>query len=277
MKIDGVVVLYQPTEENILNILQYAPLLDRLYVVDNSEPPENMLLQKLSAASNVEIVPMNGNQGIAKALRVGLEKAMQDDADFCLTMDQDSIFPTDQMHNIKKYLSRDDIDDYAIIGLNVNQIGTPPGLVATKLILTSGNLINVKNYRLIQGFREELFIDSVDYELDHQFYKVGKKIAYINEISLKHTVGSPEAMNILHQKITLLNHSPVRYYYRYRNNYVLYREDKKFYKEVRWMDQKQFIKILLFEKNKRKKLAMIRLGIRHAKQKKLGRLEEIHE
>lgn len=105
----------------------------------------------------------------------------------------------------------------------------------------------------------------------------GKKIAYINEISLTHTVGTPVRKNLLFRKITLLNHSPVRCYYRFRNNYVLFREDRKFYREIRQSDKKQYIKILFFEKNKKQKLAMIRLGIRHAKQKKFGKLEEIHE
>lgn len=276
MKIDGVVVLYQPTEENVENILKYAPLLHKLYVLDNSDSVNAALLQRFERASNAVLIPMNGNQGIAKALRVGLEQAIEDGADFCLTMDQDSIFPTERMEDIRKYLAREDIDDYGIIGLNVNHVGAP-GLVEVRFLLTSGNFVNVRNYRQTDGFREELFIDSVDFDLNHQFYVIGKKIAYINEISLTHTVGTPVRKNLLFRKITLLNHSPVRCYYRFRNNYVLFREDRKFYREIRQSDKKQYIKILFFEKNKKQKLAMIRLGIRHAKQKKFGKLEEIHE
>ena len=269
MKIDGVVVLYQPTEENVENILKYAPLLHKLYVLDNSDSVNAALLQRFERASNAVLIPMNGNQGIAKALRVGLEQAIEDGADFCLTMDQDSIFPTERMEDIWKYLAREDIDDYGIIGLNVNHVGAP-GLVEVRFLLTSGNFVNVRNYRQTNGFREELFIDSVDFDLNHQFYVIGKKIAYINEISLTHTVGTPVRKNLLFRKITLLNHSPVRCYYRFRNNYVLFREDRKFYREIRQSDKKQYIKILFFEKNKKQKLAMIRLGIRHAKQKKFG-------
>ena len=92
-------------------------------------------------------------------------------------------------------------------------------------------------------------------------------------IGIKHRLGNP-----VHKKFlgiypcTALNHSPVRSYYRYRNNYLLYHEDKKFYKEIRKADRKQFLKILLLEDNKREKIRMIRLGIKHAKQGKLGKL-----
>ena len=37
MKLAGILVLYQPTEENINNIYTYIKLLDKLYVIDNSE------------------------------------------------------------------------------------------------------------------------------------------------------------------------------------------------------------------------------------------------
>lgn len=273
MKIDGVVVLYHPTEENVRNILKYAPVVETLFVMDNSDVIDDKLRQEFEKQPNVKFVSMGGNQGIAKALRIGTENAINDGADFCLTMDQDSIFPVDRMDDIKQYLTREDIDDYGVIGVNINSDDQEKKLVEFWYWITSGNFINLKNYKKIYGFRDELFIDAVDTDLYHQFYKIGKKVAYINEISMVHTIGSPAVKKFLGIKIcTLLNHSPLRYYYRYRNNLFLYKQDKKFYKTVRFYDKKQYIKILLFEKNKREKLKMIRLGIRHAKQGKLGKL-----
>lgn len=273
MKIYGVVVLYNPTEENIRHILEYAPIVERLYVMDNSEAVSEELLAHFSSMPNIVIVSMGGNQGIAAALRCGVQCAIDDNADFCLTMDQDSVFPVSAMDDIKKYLARDDVDDYGIIALNAQFKRDDTGLVEVPMIITSGNFINIKNYRMIDGFRSELFIDSVDFDLCHQFYIIDKKIAYIAEIKLGHKLGNSVVKNLIIRKITLTNHSPLRCYYRFRNNYVLYREDKKFYKDVRKGDIKHLIKIILFEKNKRAKLKMIRLGRKHAKQGKLGKLE----
>lgn len=273
MKIDGVVVLYQPTEEQINNILDYAVLLDELFVVDNSDCADKKLLAPLQGVDNICIVDMGGNQGIAKALRVGVGRALQNDSDFCLTMDQDSVFPVDKWKDIQTYLSAKNADDYGIIALNCEDVQSRQcGLVEVKHYITSGNFINLKAYRQINGFREELFIDSVDFDLCHQFYAVGKKIAVINEICIKHKIGSPTARTFIGRKVQPSNHNAVRCYYRFRNNYLLYHEDKEFYKEIYTADKKQLIKILLYEKDKIKKLKMIRLGIKHARKKRLGKL-----
>lgn len=273
MKIDGVVVLYHPTEENIQHIAEYACILNKFFVVDNSDEIDQEKLNPLRELNNIVYLSMDGNKGIAAALRIGVEHALEDGADFCLTMDQDSQFPVDRMEKIKTYLSIATIDDYGIIALNSREHQEQEGLVEVKTFITSGNFINVKNYRLIDGFREELFIDSVDFDLCHQFFLIGKKIAYIGEIGIKHRLGNPVRKKFLGiRSYTAPNHSPVRSYYRYRNNYLLYREDKKFYKEIRKADRKQFLKIILVEDNKREKIRMIRLGIKHAKQGKLGKL-----
>lgn len=274
MKIIGCVVLYNPCIENIENIIQYIPLLDHLYVMDNSDKINEAIHEKLKGFQSVTIIDMGGNRGIGQALRQGLDYAISEKADFCLTMDQDSIFSVDKWSTIKSYLERTDIDDYGIIGLNINSDSTDAGLVHVNLLPTSGNFINIKNYLKTNGFRTDLFIDSVDYELNHQFYKIGKKLAYINEVSLGHTVGTPLYRKFFFKKVTVSNHSPIRCYYRFRNNYLLYREDKKFYRECRWMDRKRLIQILLYEKQKKKKIKMILLGIKHAKQKKLGPLNQ---
>lgn len=276
MIIDGVVVLYQPTADNISHIADYAPLINRLYVIDNSDTTSEELqnnINVLSRFKNVSIISMGTNQGIAHALRIGTEKAIMDEADFCLTMDQDSIFPTDKMSDIIKYLSRSDINDYGIIALNANYGTAEEGLIQINAVISSGNFINLRNYRKIKGFRDELFIDSVDFDLCNQFSKAEKKIAYIGEIGLGHQIGNPKYKKFFGKRCVVTNHSPIRCYYRFRNNYFLYHEDKAFYKEIYKADKRQIFKIIFFEKNKIAKLKMIRLGIKHAKQHKLGKLE----
>lgn len=270
----GCVVLYQPREENIQHILQYAPLLKTLFVLDNSDTPDVSYVDALKKAQNVVYLSMGGNMGIAAALRRGLAEAIACGADFCLTMDQDSTFPIDRMEEIGAYLSRPDVDDYAVIGLNYEGDSDEKGLVEVRTWITSGNFINVKNYLKTEGFREELFIDSVDHELCHQFYKIGKKVAYINEIRIGHSLGELSCANFLGRRVSVTNHSPLRYYYRFRNNYVLYREDREFYSDLHRADVHHKYKIILFEKDKREKLRMIRRAIRDAKDGRLGKFRE---
>ena len=47
-----------------------------------------------------------------------------------------------------------------------------------------------------------------------------------------HTIGNPIEIQFLGKTFYALNHSPIRYYYRYRNSYYLYHYvDKKFFKK----------------------------------------------
>lgn len=273
MKIDGVVVLYNPVDEILDNIEKYRPLLNCLYVIDNSTSPNENLVKKVQKYQNVKYISLGGNLGIGKALKTGLEEAKNSGADICLTMDQDSIFPSERFDEIKDYLEKY-INDYAIIGLNFNSEDKTRGIVDVKTLLTSGNFINMNDYKKIDGFNEDLFIDCVDFELNEQFDRINRKIGYINEISLIHTMGNPLPRKFFGVKVTALNHTPIRYYYRFRNGYYLYKRNKKFYKFLK----KQFfsirLKVILYEPNKKEKLKMMRLGIKDAKRNKLGKYED---
>lgn len=271
MKIAGTVVIYNADESVINNILSYYDIVEVLFVCDNSTIANERLLNRLYALPKVRAIPMGGNRGIAAALASGLRAARETGCDYCLTMDQDSIFPTDKTDIIKNYLSAPDADDYGIIGLDFNNPAEEHSLKEVKFLLTSGNFINMKNYAQINGFMEELFIDYVDFELDEQFFNLGKKLAYITGVSLVHTIGNPITKKFFGIKFTCMNHSPVRYYYRFRNALYLYRRNKKFYGERYRHDL--FIdipKVILFERDKLKKLKMIARGRRDARAGRLG-------
>jgi len=51
MKIDSVVVLYNPEEIILKNILSYISFIDKLYIVDNSDVKKYDLIEKIVAVS----------------------------------------------------------------------------------------------------------------------------------------------------------------------------------------------------------------------------------
>lgn len=274
MIINGVVVLYNPGEEVIENIKSYQSFCRKLFVMDNSTYVNQKVVSILKEFSNVVYVYLEGNKGIAKALKEGMKLSIEDKSDYTLTMDQDSIFPTGKLDIVKDYINKYK-DEYAIIGLNFNSDSTDPKLIEEKFLLTSGNFINNEDYQKIEGFKEELFIDWVDFDLDEQFYQIGKKVCYINEVSLVHAIGNPKSHKLMGKKVTALNHSLVRYYYRYRNGLYLYKRNKKYYKKKYKHDIIiDRIKILLYEKNKHQKFKMIRKGRKDAKRNILGPYKE---
>lgn len=273
MKIDGVLVIYNPQKEMLDNIQRYYPLLSALFVIDNSITPNHYFVEEVKKLDKVTYVSLEGNKGIAKALKEGLLLAIEDQADYCLTIDQDSLFPLGKEKEIKEYLSKDN-DDYGIISLNFNSGTTEKGIKDVDTWLTSGNFINIKNYQLISGFKEELFIDWVDFDLDEQFHSIGKKIGVIQEISLSHQIGEPLIRRFLWKKFPVDNHLPVRYYYLYRNAEILHRNNKPFYKRLYKGLKRDYIIQLIFGVNRKEKLKMISRGKRDGKKGILGPYKE---
>ena len=277
MKIDAVVVLYNPDQSVLDSIKTYAPNVNKVFAIDNSTKVNEELVKLIQKEiKNVEYISLNGNQGIAKALNVGLKETIRDKADYCLTMDQDSKFPTDKIEDIKKYLESSK-EDYGIISLNAKGVDDNDdfeGIRDVDVWITSGNFIIVENYLKTNGFKEELFIDLVDFELCEQFHNINKKVGIIGEITIDHKIGEPTIKRLLWKKIKVDNHSPIRYYYQYRNTEYLYRRNKPFYKRWHRDGYKVQLVQMLVGDNKLERLKMIRKGRRDGRKGILGPYKE---
>lgn len=268
-------VLYNPNESVLTNLNSYSNCVDVSVVVDNSDT-KNEISQSLKNDPNFIYIDMDGNKGIAAALNKGIEYLNSKNIDFALTMDQDSLFPTKYYPNILKLVNKYKTD-YSVIGLNFNQKNCQSDeIVEIPCWLTSGNFVNIDTFNRIGKFDERLFIDYVDIELGYKLYKSNLKICYLKNYSLKHEIGNPIEVHLFGKTYHAMNHSPIRYYYRYRNAYYLYHfVDKDFFRKEYFKEITiNIIKMLMYEKNRKEKLSMIRKGIRDAKLKKLGKFYE---
>lgn len=265
-------VLYNPNESVLTNLNSYSNCVDVSVVVDNSDT-KNEISQSLKNNSNFIYIDMDGNKGIAAALNKGIEYLNSKNIDFALTMDQDSLFPTKYYPNILKLVNKYKTD-YSVIGLNFNQEnGGLDEIIEVPYWITSGNFVNISDFMSVGGLMNELFIDYVDFELGYKFKKNGFKICYLKDFSLKHTIGNPIEIHLFGKTYYAMNHSPIRYYYRYRNAYYLYHfVDRQFFKKEYYKEMiVNTLKMLIYEKNRKAKFSMIRKGIQDAKCKKMGK------
>lgn len=265
-------VLYNPNESVLTNLNSYSNCVDVSVVVDNSDT-KNEISQLLKNDPNFIYIDMDGNKGIAAALNKGIEYLNSKNIDFALTMDQDSLFPTKYYPNILKLVNKYKTD-YSVIGLNFNQDnGGLDEIIEVPYWITSGNFVNISDFMSVGGFMNELFIDYVDFELGYKFKKNGFKICYLKDFSLKHTIGNPIEIHLFGKTYYAMNHSPIRYYYRYRNAYYLYHfVDRQFFKKEYYKEMiVNTLKMLIYEKNQKVKFSMIRKGIQDAKCKKMGK------
>ena len=265
-------VLYNPNESVLTNLNSYSNCVDVSVVVDNSDT-KNEISQSLKNDPNFIYIDMDGNKGIAAALNKGIEYLNSKNIDFALTMDQDSLFPTKYYQDIMKLVNKYKTD-YSVIGLNFNQEnGGWDEIIEVPYWITSGNFVNISDFMSVGGFMNELFIDYVDFELGYKFKKNGFKICYLKDFSLKHTIGNPIEIHLFGKTYYAMNHSPIRYYYRYRNAYYLYHfVDRQFFKKEYYKEMiVNTLKMLIYEKNQKVKFSMIRKGIQDAKCKKMGK------
>lgn len=265
MKLGACVVLYKQKPSYLDSFL---PFCDEVVIADNGNNP--------MSGDKIHYISMNGNQGIAAALNAGLEYLESIGCDVVLTMDDDSRFPISDANGILQIIE-DKPKEYGIIGLNFNSKTDEKSnsVKDVKYWLTSGNFLDVKAWRDAGGFREDLFIDYVDFEFAYRLKKAGYKVGVLEDYSIQHRIGNPIEFKLLGRTFHAMNHPAIRDYYRYRNARFLAMEDfhffgKEYLKELLW----QYPKMLFFEDDTRAKRTMIRRGIKDAKKGKLGKFEE---
>ena len=271
LKIGSCTVLFNPDRDVISNVETYKDLVDVCVVVDNSEK-KNEVSKYFEEDSSYIYIDMHGNQGIAAALNAGIEYLHSKNMGMALTMDQDSLFPTSDYLAIYQLIEKYK-DEYSLIGLDVNRVDPSKEIVLVPYWITSGNFVNISDFYLAGKMNESLFIDYVDFDLGYRFKKAHLKIGYLSGYCITHTIGNPIPIHVLNKTFYALNHSPIRYYYRYRNAYYLYHYvDKEFFKkEYRREMFGSLIKMFLFEKKRNEKIKMIKKGLSDAKKRRLGK------
>lgn len=275
MKLAGVVVLYNPDQKVINNINSYIDELDALYLVDNSSADNSTLFMY----EKVEYIPLQKNTGIAHALNVGAKKAIDHNFHYLLTMDQDSMFEKDALKNMKSIIDADDEKDqvgiYSPFHKTAISEPVPEELFTSPLVvMTSGNLINLDIYKCVEGFKEWMFIDCVDFEYGLNVRKHGYTIKQINTVFLDHELGDYEIKHVFNKKIFCDNHSALRRYYIVRNSfylYYMYHNDYPDYCQAVVKQAKQsFFYATVFEKHGFKKLIYMIRGYRDYRRGKKG-------
>lgn len=224
------VILYNPKKEDIANILTYVNKVKKVYVFDNTEGKSNEIL--FQNFENVSYFWDNENKGIAIRLNEGCKKAIPDNFEYLLTMDQDSSFIEE---NIDQYfnaiLNFEEKEKVAVYGLEyaANDISdTTPEYNEVDHLITSASIVNLKLYHKIGGFDENLFIDGVDIEYCYSGLSKGFKNIKFGRIFFNHTLGirtkrgSVFTLYLFKKYVSV--HSSLRVYYMHRN--MLYIKNK---------------------------------------------------
>lgn len=278
-RVGAVVILYNPDQFVIENIKSYTNQVTELFIIDNSENPNQLIKEFSDSIKHSEYIFNNENLGVASGLNKGAERAMLKGCSYLLTMDQDSLAPHNLVKSLLSEVNR--IENFGLISpLHSNIFDTHKklqniGISKVNTVMTSGNLISLEAYKKVGGFNESYFIDYVDVEYCLRLLSHKYNVYRLNNVVLKHKEANLSEKIIFNLKFYPTNNAPFRWYYKTRN--LLYLRDN--YRKMHFLIIKSelsiyfknVIKILLFEQFKWLKIKMIVSGIMDYIKKKQGR------
>lgn len=277
IKLAAVVVLYNPSDDNIKNINKYIDEVNNLYVIDNSEDDTI----RIKETKKIKYIKYYDNKGIATALNDAAKTAIDNNYEWLLTLDQDSEITSKIIKDMKRFLLDSKIDRIGLISPyhDIDTIDEIPEENYTDIIeiMTSGNIINLAAYQEIDGFKDWLFIDNVDTEYCMNLHRHNYKVLRLNKIIMKHHLGDYKVHHFLGKDYRVSNHSAIRRYYMVRNSLYINDMYKDIYNEycsflIR-IQKGQAKRVLLFERDKLKKILMMYRGYRDYKNKKKGKYQ----
>lgn len=264
MKILAGIVTFNPELERLGdNIKAVQNQVDKVIIVDNGSKNINDVK---TAFSDIEVLELHANKGIATALNHIGHYAIKHKYDWFLTLDQDTVvFPT-LIENYKPHLSLPQVGTLTCLFQDINMEPVTIPLTEYDKVdyaITSAALMNTQVFEQSERFDDVMFIDYVDYDINLHYKKLGYFVYRINKIGFYHEIGHQTPISFMGKKAYTFNHSPFRVYYMTRNALYLRRKygansiTNGFVVTIR----DNFIKILFFESEKLKKLNAIRKGV----------------
>lgn len=281
MHICAGIITYNPTLTDVSTCLEaLCNQVERVIIVDNASKNVKSLQEVVSKYTNVTLVKNSQNIGFAKALTQVFEWAKSQGFNWVLTLNDDSVVPSNMISEYKKILENQ--------GSLVNQknaknskIAIVCSLLKNRLdgtilhskchedeCITSGSLTSVEAWAKIGGFDEWLEIDGVDFDFSRRLVRAGWKIVECQNVIMEHQIGKARSINLIIKHPIVWNHNANRKYYIARNMQVVdYKMGTYSYAKSLRAVVRDMIFVALWEKNKFAKIrAMIR-GFKDGQQK----------
>ncbi|MCU7835165.1 MAG: glycosyltransferase family 2 protein [gamma proteobacterium symbiont of Taylorina sp.] len=298
----AIIVSYNP-ELSVL-IKQINSLLaqvKQILLIDNAslQDPFELLNQNFNEQQLSQIVTQRflSNQGVAAAYNYGIGFAQKALFSHVLLMDQDSVPDSTMVEQLlfAEKLLLEQSRRPAALGSNysdrednittyINSENCPvkrqnctqkKQLIACDHVISSGSLISLSTLNQVGLMDERLFIDLVDVEWGLRAKSMGYQSYAVCNANMCHLIGEDNhKISIINKRVNI--HSALRYYYQFRNSFLLYRRD---YVSWCWISYHftphilfKLAYCLIFTAPRIENLKMMLLGIYHGFIGKSGKL-----
>jgi rhamnosyltransferase len=285
----AVVVTYHPDDGVWERLDRILGQVSWMVIVDNASGAEfqGKLEDYRRREGRVGLVLNSENLGIATAMNQGAAHPMAAGATWVLTMDQDSTIEPGMVAQLLGMVERQpEPARVGLIGPNfvdangnsqMKSEGGEDGCIEVERVITSGSLVRQKVWRELAGFRDSMFIDSVDHEFCLRVRRAGYAVLLSRRVLMWHQMGSPGQVKLLGKMRSIPNYPPIRRYYRARNRvmmfkWYLFQEPRFVCRELLNIFGDGFF-IVFYEKDKLSKAFAVVRGIWHGLIGRMGRLK----
>ncbi len=240
MSVFAVVVTYNPCLDTLKELLHaLVPQVDAVTMIDNNSTANIDTWLEQQQLETVSIQSLTSNKGIATAHNKGITWAREQQAEFVLLLDQDSIPANDMVAELLTVMKKDtniaavgpkylDIKGshqspfVKLIGRKLHRIACADNeIVAVDHLVSSGSLISMAALHNIGDMQEQLFIDYVDTEWCLRAIHKGYALFGVGAAQMAHSIGDQQ-VSIFGRKLAV--HSPLRQFYVVRNGLWLLRQ-----------------------------------------------------
>lgn len=277
IKVAGSIILYNSTLNCLDNIKTYINQITILYVIDNSDIENTLLIEELKNISNIVYISNNGNKGVGYALNIVATLAFENGFDYLLTMDDDSQAPFNLVYGMVDKLNQlYQPERIGIISVAHSKTLFKRPYKYVWYTMTSGNLLNLHIYKKVGPFEENFFIDHIDHEYALRLRIHNYKIIELTNLKLGHNLGIIKKIKIANQSIVFISHSPNRLYYLVRNGVYIIR--KYFFQQpifclmICILNVKESIKSMILEDQKKIRLSYFFKAMKDGWSGKLGKI-----
>lgn len=254
------IIWFNPTPKDVKRLSIIEKCFDKVYIYDNSPVNNKKYLTDYFLSKKIEYFYNGKNEGISIPFNYIAKKAKN--YDFLFALDQDTEIKENAIIDLKKYIRNHFNENVGIYCPNI-YFKTEPKIDnlsdSIQNTITSCSMLNLDIFNKLGGYDNNIFLDGVDREYCFRLKKYGYKIIRVNNILIKQNLGNGKK-NIF----GIYEHAPIRTYYITYNKYYFidkypgYFKGWKRLKYLNLSNLKQELSIILFEKNKIRKLKLIK-------------------
>jgi rhamnosyltransferase len=242
----AVVVAYHPDHERLISLVECLRAeVDAVVVVDNTDGEAGFWSSGPELAKFVTLRRLGGNHGVGRAQNVGIAEARAAGARNVLLLDQDSMPVPGMVQHLLAGLGSTTVNGRhsplvagpvlvdertgersTFLASSDLAISSDPGLgvVATRLTVASGMLIDLEAFDLVGMMREDYFIDWIDVEWVMRLYQSGFYSVGVLDAFLQHNLGEFTRSVWFMPLKRVPHHQPFRNYYQVRNQILIFRD-----------------------------------------------------